>query len=284
MTLHSPFVCFNGDFVPQEAVKFGIHNRAFLYGDAVFETLRCFGNQPFLFDLHWERLMKAMAVLGMESDHFPTMEMMEKKIESLINKNRYFCSSRIRLTVFRNDGGYYTPATNSCSYLIEATTIEEPAFNLNTKGLLAGVYTDMQKQPCAISPYKTGNSLLFVMAGNYKHKNNLSEALIVNTQGLIIEALSSNIFWFRGEKLYTPALTSGCVDGIMRHTVIKIALMHGIEVIEVPGLDPESLGWVDELFVTNSVQGIRWIVGIDEIRYYNLKTRQFFQSFLRTIS
>lgn len=284
MTPHSPFCCLNGEFVPQDAVKLGIQNRAFRYGDAIFETFRCFGNQPFMLDLHYDRLMKAMATVGMETKLFPPLDVLEKKVESIINKNRYFGSSRIRLTVFRNDGGLYTPETNTCSYLIESTPIDEPNYSLNTKGLIAGIYTDMGKQPSIISPFKTGNSMLFVMAGNFKTAHNLTEVLITNTNGLIIEALASNLFWFKGNQLFTPAVSSGCVDGIMRQMVMKVAKLHNVQVVEVPGITNEAIREVDELFVTNSIQGIRWIVGIGESRFYNIKTRQLFQSFIQTIS
>jgi branched-subunit amino acid aminotransferase/4-amino-4-deoxychorismate lyase len=284
MTIHSPFCCINGEFVPQDALKFNIQNRAFRYGDAVFETFRCFGNQPFMFDLHYDRLMKALQSVEMDTLHFPQLEILEKKVESLINKNRYFGSSRVRLTVFRNDGGYYTPDTNACSYLLEALPIDEPSFSLNTKGMIAGVYTGFAKQPSIISPYKTGNSMLFVLAGNYKKANSLSEVLLVNTEGLVVEALASNLFWFIGSNLYTPMVSSGCVDGIMRQMVLKVAAMHGIKTIEVPGISIDGLKEVDELFVTNSVQGIKWIVGIGENRYFNIKTRQLFNAFLQTIS
>ncbi|MFT3737177.1 MAG: aminotransferase class IV [Breznakibacter sp.] len=280
----SPFCCYNGEFAPFDAVKFGIQNRAFRYGDSVFETFRCFGNQPFLFDLHYERLMRAMAVTGMQTKRFPTIDVLEKKIESLINKNRYFGSSKVRLSVFRNDGGLYAPETNLCSYLIEASPLDEPSFGLNSKGLIAGIYTSMAKQPSIISPFKTGSSMLFVMAGNYRDEHNLSEVLITNTHGLVVEALSSNLFWFSNDKLYTPSVDSGCVDGIMRQTIMKVAALHGLKTVEVPGIDPGALRSVDEVFVTNSVNGMRWIVGIDEVRYYNIKTRQLFQTFLQTIS
>jgi branched-subunit amino acid aminotransferase/4-amino-4-deoxychorismate lyase len=284
MIVHSPFCCLNGEFVPIDSVKLSTQNRAFRYGDSLFETFRCFGNQPFLFDLHYERLLKAMNVLGMDVTHFPILEVLEKKVESLINKNRFFTSSRVRLTVFRNDGGLYAPETNLCSYLIEATPMQEPGFSLNSKGLIAGVFHDLPKQPSILSPFKTGSALLFVLAGNYMKEQKLSEALIINNDGLIVEALTSNLFWFKNQVLYTPAVSSGCVDGIMRQLVIKVATMSGVEVAEVPGLEPSSLHNIDELFVTNSVQGIRWIVGVDEFRYFNIKTRQLFQAFMNTIS
>lgn len=284
MTSSVPICCFNGEFVPVSSVKFSIENRAFRYGDGLFETIRCFGNQPFLLDRHYDRLRRGMDALQLSDLHFPTYDVLEKKIESVINKNRYFVSSRVRLTVFRNDGGLFTPSTNGCSYLIEATPLEKGTYELNEKGLIAGVYFDVPKTASLISPFKTASSLVYVMAGMYKAKQNLTEVFVVNSQGLIIEAMSSNLFWFKNEVLYTPSVSSGCVDGVMRNCVVQIAKSQGFDVVEVDGIKFDALKNVDEIFVTNAICGIQWVVGIDDVRFYNIKTRQLFRAFMQSFS
>jgi branched-chain amino acid aminotransferase len=225
-----------------------------------------------------------MDALQMSDLHFPTYDVLEKKIEGLINKNRYFTSSRVRLTVFRNDGGLYTPSSNDCSYILEATPLEKSIFELNEKGLIAGIYSDVTKQQSIVSPYKTANSLVYVLAGLHKKKYNLSEVLIKNGNGLIIETMSSNLFWFKGDVLYTPLVTSGCIDGVMRGYVMKVAEHIGIEVKEVAGITEQMVKSVDELFVTNAVSGMQWIVGMDDVRFYNKKTRQLYQAFMESFS
>lgn len=284
MTSASAICCFNGEFVPIGSVKLSTENRSFRYGDGLFETIRCFGNQPFLFDKHYERLRRGMETLQFSDLQFPTYDVLLKKIESVINKNRYFVSSRIRLTVFRNDGGLFTPTNNSCSYLIEATPLEKGAYEINEKGLIAGVYFDVSKAASLISPYKTASSLVYVMAGMHKAKHNLSEVFITNSKGLIIEAMSSNLFWIKDGVLFTPSVSSGCVDGIMRNCVMQVALNHGFEVFEVDGITFEKLKAVDEIFVTNAICGIQWVVGIDDVRFYNIKTRQLYRAFIQSFS
>jgi len=284
MTSSVPICCFNGEFVPVSSVRFSTENRAFRYGDGLFETIRCFGNQPFLLDRHYDRLRRGMEALQLSDLHFPTYDVLEKKIESVINKNRYFISSRVRLTVFRHDGGLFTPSTNDCSYLIEATPLEKGSYELNEKGLIAGVYTDVPKTASLISPYKTANSLVYVMAGIHKTKQNLTEVFITNSRGLIIEAMSSNLFWFKDGALFTPSASSGCVEGVMRYCILQIARNQGFVVNEVEGITFESLKNVDEIFVTNAICGIQWVVGIDDVRFYNIKTRQLYRAFIQSFS
>lgn len=277
------FCCYNGEIVPVDSVHFTPANRSFRYGDGIFETIRCFGNQPALFDLHYNRLLRGMHALNLDIGCIPPLDVLERKIESLINKNRYFISSRVRLTVFRNEGGFYTPTTNSCSYLIEASSLDEGEYTLNEKGLIAGLYDEMSKNPGPLSSFKTANGLLFVMAGIFKANHNLGEVFIQNSQGRIIEALSSNLFWFKEEVLYTPSVRSGCVEGVMRHQLIDTARHIGLELIERDGVGFDELRQADEIFVTNAIHGINWIVGIGEVRFYNVRTRLLFRELINSI-
>jgi branched-chain amino acid aminotransferase len=215
-----------------------------------------------------------MEILQMDTSCIPIPEVVEKRIESLINRNKFFVSSRIRLTVFRNDGGFYTPTTHQCTYLIEASALNESSYQLNEKGMIADVYREMTKSKNVLSQFKTANALVSVMAGLYKLQNNLGECLIINTDGKIIEAISSNLFWFRNDVLYTPSVSSGCVDGVMKNVVVELAQKINLKVLETQGVDEHVLMTSDEIFVTNSIQGIQWIVGMGDKRYYNKKARQ----------
>lgn len=274
MTTATNYLCVNGEIIPTNSYTLSTDNRGFRYGDAVFETIRCFGNRPMFLEFHYKRLVRAMEILQMDTSCIPFPEVVEKRIESLINRNKFFVSSRIRLTVFRNDGGFYTPTTHQCTYLIEASALNESSYQLNEKGMIADVYREMTKSKNVLSQFKTANALVSVMAGLYKLQNNLGECLIINTDGKIIEAISSNLFWFRNDVLYTPSVSSGCVDGVMKNVVVELAQKINLKVLETQGVDEHVLMTSDEIFVTNSIQGIQWIVGMGDKRYYNKKARQ----------
>ena len=102
--VNNNYCCFDGQIITTNTLKITTANRAFRYGDSVFETIRCFGNQPYAFAEHYNRLCRAMTAVGMDLSCLPTCDVLERKVEGLINRNRYFVSARVRLMVFRHDG------------------------------------------------------------------------------------------------------------------------------------------------------------------------------------
>ena len=267
------FVNLNGQLLSADKPLFALDNRAFRYGDALFETIRCHQLVPLLFDFHYERLIRGMSMLEIQFTHLPSREQLLEFIANLITRNRIYGDCRVRLTVFRADGGLYTPESNKPHFLIETTPLSTKGYELNEKGLLVDVYTEERKSESGFSPFKTGNSLLFVMAGLHKSRSGLNDVLITNTKGKIIEALASNLFWIKENVFYTPLRSSGCVDGVMRRQVLLLLKQNGYEVQELVGATKELLLDADEIFITNAIQGIQWVVGLDDKRYFSKLTK-----------
>lgn len=262
------YINLNGQIISAETPVLTAQNRAFRYGDALFETIRCIHQSPQFFEDHYRRLLRGMTLLKMKLSSLPTREKLEEQIIQLILKNRIYKDCRIRLSVFRTDGGLYTPATNTIEYLIEVTPLLTEGYELNSKGLLTGLFDRERKPFSSLSAFKSSNSLLFVLAGLHKQEHNWQDILICNAKGYIIEGLSSNLFWITDDKVYTPLRSSGCVEGVMRKQIIKLLQNNGYRLEEVPGATKDDLYKADEIFLTNAIQGIQWIVGFENKRYY----------------
>ena len=110
--------------------------------------------------------------------------------------------------------------------------------------------------------------MLYVMAGLYKTRNNLDEAFILNQSGNLCESISANVFVLYQGYLYTPALSEGCIGGVMRQVVMDIATKQGIPVVEAQ-IAPEILYEAEEVFITNASRGIQWVMGFGIKRYFN---------------
>ena len=110
------------------------------------------------------------------------------------------------------------------------------------------------------------------MAGLYKQQNRLDEAFILNQHGFLCESISSNVFVIYDKQIYTPALSEGCIAGVMRNVVMKVAKTNQIPVIEAQ-INPEVLNEADEVFITNATSGIRWVMGYGKKRYFNEITK-----------
>jgi len=155
---------------------------------------------------------------------------------------------------------------------MEASAMEEQSYELNRKGLIIDVYDEIVKPVNKLSNYKTSNSLLYVMAGIYKKQHRLDEAFILNQHGFLCESISSNVFVVYDKQIYTPALSEGCIAGVMRNVVMRMAKSNDISIIEAQ-INPEVLNEAEEVFVTNATSGIRWVMGYGKKRYFNEVTK-----------
>lgn len=266
--MNSHQLCYNGEFYSNDTALFSASNRAFRYGDSLFETIHTNGTQIQFFNEHIERLIFGMKQLSMEvPENFQNT--IEQSIKSLVTKNKSFLGTRIRLSVFRNSGGLYTPTTNNISYLIESSKLEEPKYFLNKKGLKIGLFDTYKKTSNSLSGFKTGNSLPFILAGLHKEEMKWDDCLLINERQNLVESVSSNLFVVKDGILFTPSVESGAVNGIMREQIIQIALNLGITVYDDCIMKPEQLKEADEIFLTNAISGIRWVVAYGERRYFN---------------
>jgi len=247
---------FNGNIVEQDD-NILTQNRAFLYGDGVFETLKIVNNKILFLEDHYFRLMASMRVVRMEIPMNFTMEFLEEQVLSLVQQNEISASARARITVFRNDGGLYLPKTNEVSYLIHATALENVVYALNTAEYEVDLYKDFYVTKQLLSSIKTTNKLINVTGSIFAHENGLANCLLINDTKNVVEALQGNLFMVVGKKLITPPISEGCLNGVMRKQILALAKkVEGIEVQEEI-ISPFDLQKADELFLTNVIMGIQ---------------------------
>ena len=272
---------YNGHLISLYEPTLSFNNRAFRYGDSLFETIKWTNGKAMFITDHVKRIKLGMTTLRMNVPAEFTSANIEQLMIELVKKNNISGDARIRLTVFRNEGGFYTPLTNDISFLIESEAMEDTGYTLNQKGLWVDVYAEIKKPINKVSAIKTGSALLYVMAGLTKTSLRLDDCLLINENGNIIEAISSNIFAIKNGVLYTSPITDGCVDGVMRKQVLDIAKQHKILVFEQT-LTVHTLTNGDELFLTNAIKGIQW-VGQFKNKFYTNRTAVFFTEKLNAL-
>ncbi|MGB0166513.1 MAG: aminotransferase class IV [Luteibaculum sp.] len=262
------YLVYNGNYLPAANGIIKADNRAFLYGDGVFETFRVVNKQLWDLDSHFKRLYHGLKLLGIEKSVYFSEERIRQHIVQLLDKNQIYADARVRLSVFRNPGGYYTPKDNQLGYLLTVSNISGEGFELNHQGLAVDAFLDYKKQLNPLAKVKLINSQLYVLAGLEAQRKNLDECLILNEKGNIIESTSSNVFVVCGDVIYTPALSEGCVVGTMRTVVINLAIDLGYKIFEC-ALTHQRLMSADEILLTNAVQGIRWVNRYKSKRYFH---------------
>jgi branched-chain amino acid aminotransferase len=232
-------------------------NRGFLYGDGVFETLKIVNNKILFLEDHYFRLMASMRIVRMQIPNNFTLEYLEDQVLNLAKANNCENSARVRLTVFRNDGGFYLPQTRTVSFLIQVSPLNETHYSFSDAMYEVDLYKDFYITKQLLSTIKTTNKMINITGSIFADENDLQNCLLLNNEKNVVEALNGNLFMLIGNKLITPSIEDGCLNGIMRKQVLQIARkIENLEVLEQQ-ISPFDLQKADELFITNVITGIQ---------------------------
>ncbi|WP_291132077.1 aminotransferase class IV [Flavobacterium sp. UBA7682] len=249
-------VNFNGDILDSE-LQLTFSNRSFLYGDGVFETLKVVDNKILFFEDHYFRLLASMRIIRMQIPMSFTLEYLESQILALVSRQNISNSARVRLTVFRNEGGYYSPLDNSVSFVIQASELQNKLYSIQNESFEVDLYKDFVVTKQLLSTLKTNNKIIQITASIFAQENQLDSCLLINEDKNVIEATNGNLFMLMNNQLITPPISHGCLNGIMRKQTLKLAKeIENVEVIEKE-ISPFDLQKADELFITNVIVGIQ---------------------------
>lgn len=244
---------FNGNLISQSAFSMTSNNRAFKYGDAIFETLCVQNNTIVFWEDHYFRLMASMRMLRMEIPMKFTLEFLEEEILKTLPLQEGFSSFRVRLSVYRKDGGFYTPVTNEVDFLIEAS---ENVYQ-KKKEYRIDLFKDFYNYSGLLSTVKTTNRMLNTLASIFMVENDLDNCIILNERKGIVEVTNANIFIVKGNEIKTPSLEEGCIKGIVRKKIIEILNKNETYSITETPISPFEMQKADEVFVTNAIMGVQ---------------------------
>lgn len=284
MAIEKRYLIYDGIICSSDVPLLKITNRAFRFGDGIFETIRYHKGVPLFFEDHYDRLIRGMSVIRLSLQGFPSRKEFCDRIVSIVNKNRFFGDVRVRISVFRKGEGFYTPQNTMASWIIEVSPLADQGYSINEKGLIIDFFSEFPKSASPISPFKTVASLPYVIAGLFCKENYIDECLIINGQGRYIESVSSNLFWIKESNIYTPAIGSGCIEGVIRKKVIEYLPELGFRIIQTPGATPAEMYDAEEIFLTNSINGIRWVVGLGDKRFYGIKVQKISRKLTELLS
>jgi len=260
----------NGELLSEQEAKLSVFNRGLAYGDALFETIKTLNGKILFWEDHYFRLMASMRILRMEIPMTFTPEFLESQIIELVSHHNSDSNSfRVKFTVFRNQGGFYTPNSNAVSYFITAEPLPTDLYLLNTSDYRIELFKDFYITPGLLSTLKSNNKLLNVLGSVYAKENQYDNCLLLNTNKNIVEALNGNLFLVKDNVIKTPPLDDGCLKGIMRKQILEIiGKIPDFECVEA-SISPFELQKADELFVTNVIQGIQPITSFRKKNFTN---------------
>ena len=271
-------VSLNGKILPGNEPILHAANRGFRYGDALFETIKLKNEKILLAPYHFERLFSGLSLLKVDIPNFFSQEKIISEIIQLCKRNKCEELARVRLTVFRSDGGLYE-SSNSLQYLIECWSLDESTNNLNENGLVIDIFPDARKSCDKFSNLKSANYLPYVMVALFAKENKLNDCLLLNVHEHICDATIANIFWIKEGTIYTPPLSEGCIAGVMRRY-----LMEQLKNVKEKICEIKDLEEADEIFLTNAIKGIRWVGEFRDKKYPSSGSRDLFEKYIQTLT
>ena len=265
---------FDGKMIHGNDLKLSYQNRAFKYGDAIFDTMKFENNKLQFIEDHYFRIMSSLRMLRMKIPMNFTLEYYNDQIIKTVEANNLE-KARIRVSVFRKDGGLYGPKDNNISFLIEANTLEIK----NDISYEIDLFKDFHIPSGILSNIKTNNRLLNVLAAVFVDEFDLKNCILINESKNIVEAINANIFLVKGNNVLTPSLDQGCINGVVRKKIIEALNQNEKFNIHQTAISPFELLKADEVFLTNSIMSIQNVTKYRKKRYDDIKTFEIKQLF-----
>ncbi|CAI8429667.1 MAG: Aminodeoxychorismate lyase [Flavobacterium sp. SCGC AAA160-P02] len=253
---------YNGTLISNEILSISPNNRAFKFGDAVFEIVKIVNGKVIFWEDHYFRLMASMRMLRMKIPMDFTLEFLEQEILKTLPNEKKQLTQSARLTVTRKDGGLYLPRTNKVDYLIQ---LQDISYSTKLKYSI-DLYKDFFLYSGYLSTVNSNNKLINTLASIFAEENELDDCILLNERKGVVEVTDGNIFLVKDNIIKTPPISEGCLKGIIRGKVIEILLKHSEFTLEESIISPFEIQKADEIFITNS------IIGIQPVTNYRKKT------------
>ncbi len=249
-------VNYNGELHLADTKFLNHENRGLRYGDALFESIRVIQNKIIFWEDHYLRLMASMRILRMEIPMDFTMEHLETEILKTVAADN-LDNARVRLSIFRKNGGLYRPETREVSYIIETEHLESSFFVLDDSKYEVELFKDFYVNADLLSTLKTNNRMINIVGSIFAEENGYQNCLLLNSSKQVVEALNGNLFMVQGKTITTPPINDGCLNGILRKKLMHIIQRHEEYTLKEASISPFDLQKADELFITNAIIGIR---------------------------
>ena len=188
---------FNGELQHPDTINLTSENRAFKYGDAIFETVKVIPHKVIFWEDHYFRLMSSMRMLRMKIPMEFTLEFLENEILKTVAVHENAISYRVRLNIFRKDGGFYTPKTNKIDFSIQ---VYENLYQIKDSYSL-DVFKDFYNYSGLLSTIKTNNRMLNTLASIFAEENDSDNCILLNEK----KQVKTNVIHFQ----YLPADING---------------------------------------------------------------------------
>src|SRR5947209_9997489 len=258
----------NGRVFDQEHAAISVFDHGFLYGEGVYETLRTYNGQPFLFERHMRRLRTSAGMLALSvpltNEHIDTRFRETMRTAGLLDIPGREAYIRILVTRGIGELTYDPAATPNPSIIVIVKPHVSPAADAFERGVKVALVPILRNHPGTVNPrIKSNNLLNNALAMQEAYRRGGFEGVMRNYRGELAECTQSNLFIVKDGAALTPPIEAGLLPGITREFLFEVGAEHGIPVREAVLRDDDLLG-ADEAFLTSTTREVVPIVRVDD--------------------
>jgi len=261
----------NGRITDQEHAVISVFDHGFLYGEGIYETLRTYNGQPFLFERHMRRLRRSAEMLAL------SVPLTDAQIDERFRETMRAVGlgggnddapreAYVRILVTRGIGelSYDPAACPTPSVVVIAKPHVNPPREAFEKGVRVALVPIVRNHPGSVNPLIKSNNLLNnALAMQEAFRRGGFEGVMRNYRGELAECTQSNLFVVKNGAALTPTIDSGLLPGITREFLFEVGAALGIPVREAVLRDEDLFG-ADESFLTSTTRELVPIVQVDD--------------------
>jgi len=258
----------NGRVSDQEHAAISVFDHGFLYGEGIYETLRTYNGQPFLFDRHMTRLRKSADMLALEvplSDAAIDARFRDTmKAAGLGDSPEREAYIRILITRGIGELTYDPAACPTPSVVVIVKPNVDPPKDVFEKGVKVALVPVVRNHPGSVNPLIKSNNLLNnALAAQEAARRGAFEGVMRNYRGELAECTTANLFVVKNNVALTPPIDAGLLPGITRAFLFEVGSEAGIAVREAVLRDDDLLN-ADEVFFTSTTRGVVPATKVDD--------------------
>jgi len=258
----------NGRVSDQAHAVISVFDHGFLYGEGIYETLRTYNGQPFLFDRHMQRLRTSAGMLAL------SVPLSDAQIDQRFRETVSAAGlggetqreAYIRILVTRGIGEltYDPAATPDPSVIVIVKPHADPPRDVFERGVKVALVPIVRNHPGSVNPLIKSNNLLNnALAMQEAYRRGGYEGVMRNFRGELAECTQSNLFIVKNGAALTPPIDAGLLAGITRAFLFEVGSDAGIPVREAV-LGDDDLFDADESFLTSTTREVVPIVKVDD--------------------
>ncbi|NGP87028.1 aminotransferase class IV [Fodinibius halophilus] len=265
MATNKDWICFDGALSDTDTAVTPVKSRGLMYGEGVFDTLRIYSGRSLLFDSHYRRTIEGLQSLGIAIPDYLSKGYLKDAITKLLSKKRLLETDAVVRLQFWREGerGYRPTSSGDFHFSIIASECKSTYSNPHL------VTVDCRRTPSRSMPseFKYTNGINYILAAKEAKEQGGSDALMQTLDGAIAETTIANIFWFKGNVIYTPSVNCDLFPGITRSIVMELADRLSAFKLEPGKFNLNSIKDAEAVWICNSVRELLAVKAIDKKKY-----------------